>query len=1024
MTNPFRIGVLAITASLSWQAQAVQTDIKQGILDKTPNLVAFSNATIITTPGRELKGATLLIEDGKIKDILKNRKVPEQAKVIDANGLIIYPGFVDPYSQYGLKAGEDKTGYTWRSNTQYTHTSKGANATNDAIHAQVQWGEHFVADKAAATSFVKNGFTATQSARMDGIFRGQAFTASLAEGISNELIYNPATSQFASFDKGSSPQNYPTSLVGSFALIKQSLSDANWYASEKKKPNTRFIGEPVEYNAALEALANLNRTGLTFAPVDEHSQQKIKKVLHEFKTSATYLATGYEYSRATQHSYNNAKFIVPVAFPKAPEINGVFEDLDVSLGQLRHWEQASRNPAALIKSGATIAFTQYNLTDNSQFWQQVNRAIASGLDKTDALKALTINPAAMAGIASKAGQIRKGFKADFVIADGDLFENGKIVAVWTQGQENRFSPYQNSLFAGNYRIEADGSAYQVELTGKDDALKGKVTLSGETVDIKSINTHADRIQFNVTVKSQVLRVELEKPVDGKVRALVTGANGLFSAITVVKQPLTAEPEAKDDKSQTSPAQQLSKLTYPNKAFGLDSLPVRQNVHFKNATVWTSDQAGKLENTDIFVKNGKISKIGKNLTTPQGYIAVDATGKHITPGIVDEHSHIAIAYGVNESTNASSAEVQMANAINPDDIHIYRALAGGVTTAQLLHGSANPFGGQSGLIQLKWGEPAHKLEWPYDYKYIKFALGENVKQSNWGEDYTVRYPQTRLGVEAYMRDRFIAAKEYQQAHNTYDGLTRSVKRTTVAPRKDYQMEAIVEVINDKRDIHVHSYVQSEILALLNLADELNFTVDTFTHILEGYKVADEMAKHGAHGSTFADWWAYKFEVIDAIPQNTCLMAERGVLTSVNSDSRDLMRRLNTEAAKSIAYCGMSEIDALKMITINSATQLGIDKLVGSIRTGKQADIVMWSDNPLSSYAHVEQTWIEGKKYFDRSEDQAKRDALAEEKNRLVQKVLALPDDKKIGNPFNYKPDDVDWHCHDSRDIWQQEHEGAL
>ena len=375
----------------------------------------------------------------------------------------------------------------------------------------------------------------------------------------------------------------------------------------------------------------------------------------------------------------------------------------------------------------------------------------------------------------------------------------------------------------------------------------------------------------------------------------------------------------------------------------------------------------LENTDVLVSNGKFEKIGQNLATPRGYRVIDATGLHLTPGIIDEHSHIATEQGVNEGSHANTAEVHLGDVINPDDINIYRALAGGVTAVQVLHGSANPIGGQAQVIQFRWGETAEGLKMKAAPPSIKFALGENVKQSNWGDAFTSRYPQTRIGVETTIRDAFQAAKEYKTQLAAYNKLSKRQREQVAPPRIDYRLQALVEILDKQRFIHTHSYVASEILMLIELADEMGFNITTFTHILEGYKTAKEMAAHGASASTFADWWAYKMEVQDAIPTNACLMAEQGVNVSINSDDAGLQRRLNQEAAKSVMYCGMSEHDALKMVTINPAMQLKIDAVTGSIKAGKQADFVLWNTHPLSVYSQAQQTWIAGTKYFDINTD---------------------------------------------------------
>ncbi|MGB1299111.1 MAG: amidohydrolase, partial [Psychrobium sp.] len=534
----------------------------------------------------------------------------------------------------------------------------------------------------------------------------------------------------------------------------------------------------------------------------------------------------------------------------------------------------------------------------------------------------------------------------------------------------------------------------------------------------NVEKTSDSVSFVVTENGQAIRYRLWQGDNAKqLEGRQIDAEQQSQLITAVAK---ATADKADKKADSEAIEYVGKLTWPNRAFGQSTLPKSQKLHLKNATVWTSEKDGILEKTDVIVANGKFVKVGKNLKTPSGYETIDATGKHITAGIIDEHSHIAISRGVNEGTEAITSEVRIGDVVNPDDIQIYRSLAGGTTTAQLLHGSANPIGGQAQIIQLKWGEAAQKMKMKNVPGSIKFALGENVKQSNWGSDYRSRYPQTRMGVEAVMKDAFVRTNEYKAAQRAYDKLSRGEKRKTAPIRTDYRLETIDEILQSQRHVHIHSYVQSEILMFLRLAEKFDFTVTTFTHILEGYKLADEMAKHGAGGSTFADWWGYKFEVYDAIPQNACLMNQRGVLTSINSDSPDLQRRLNQEAAKSITYCDMSQEDAWNMVTLNPAKQLKIDNRVGSIKAGKQADFVIWDHNPLSVYARAEQTWIDGRKYFDLTTDMAARKAQRIEKSQLINKLIADKSAKTSSTALSATEKMIQpvWHCDDQHDTWQQ------
>jgi imidazolonepropionase-like amidohydrolase len=454
----------------------------------------------------------------------------------------------------------------------------------------------------------------------------------------------------------------------------------------------------------------------------------------------------------------------------------------------------------------------------------------------------------------------------------------------------------------------------------------------------------------------------------------------------------AEDEQGDKKNATQVS--YSAVRYPNKAYGWkwDDLKAAENKTYliKNVTVWTNEKEGILKGYDVITEKGKIKKIGIGLTCTQCE-TVDGTGKHLTSGIIDEHTHIALTRGGNESGQSSSAEVRMADVLNADDINIYRQLSGGVTTAQVLHGSANAIGGQSALIKLRWGRSEEELLFQGAPGFIKFALGENVKQSNWGDQHTTRYPQTRMGVEQFYFEMFNRAKEYSQKKKT----------SRIPVRKDLELEILCEILEGKRFITCHSYIQSEINMLMHVADSLGFKVNTFTHILEGYKVADKMKEHGANASTFSDWWAYKFEVNEAIPYNAAILSRVGVNTCVNSDDAEMARRLNHEAAKAMKYGGLTEEEAWKLCTLNPAKMLHIDDRVGSIKEGKDADLVLWSSNPLSIYSHVQFTMIDGMIYYSEERNQQLITYNAQEKNRLVQKMIQAVKDGEDAVPLAKK-----------------------
>ncbi|HEU4929641.1 MAG TPA: amidohydrolase family protein, partial [Candidatus Krumholzibacteria bacterium] len=417
----------------------------------------------------------------------------------------------------------------------------------------------------------------------------------------------------------------------------------------------------------------------------------------------------------------------------------------------------------------------------------------------------------------------------------------------------------------------------------------------------------------------------------------------------------------------------------------------------NARVWTMS-GPTIERGTVVVSNGKIRAVGTDVKSPSGAEVIDAKGGSVIPGIVDCHSHIAIEGGVNEGTLAVTSMVAVGDVLNPDDVAVYRALAGGVTSANLLHGSANPIGGQNQVIKLRWGTDAEGLKFAGAPQGIKFALGENPKRSNFNASANgvpARYPATRMGVMDVIREAFTAAREYQRAWTDYNRGTRNGIKPTL-PRRDLEMEALVEILEGKRLVHSHCYRADEIVQLLDLADEFGFKVQTLQHVLEGYKIADEIAAHGAGASTFSDWWGYKVEAFEAIPHNAALMTERGVTVSINSDSGEEMRHLNQEAAKAVKWGGMNEIDALKLVTINPAKQLRIDNRVGSIEVGKDADLVLYNGHPLAISSVVLKTWIDGDLYFDQKTDQVRQVAVIAMKERMAGKGKEKKSDDKVGS----------------------------
>ena len=610
------------------------------------------------------------------------------------------------------------------------------------------------------------------------------------------------------------------------------------------------------------------------------------------------------------------------------------------------------------------------------------------------------------------GNLKKGAVANFIITSGDLFlSKTKIHQNWIKGQKNELIAYPNSSYAGIYdlTLEQDGKPklYKLEVSGEEDNLDYKIIDGKDTLKAKATyEKGVFALQFSPQNQLEATRLTGWYDSEGKFWSGSTRTSGGKWISWNAKNSDSNQKvnQAIGDAPKVDSTLQAFKPIFPFAPYAFKMQPKAETVLIKNATVWTNESEGMLENTDVLIVDGKINKIGKNLSAPNGSKTIDGTGKFLTSGIIDEHSHIAISGGVNEGVYSNSSEVRIGDVINPEDVNIYRHLSGGVIALQQLHGSANPIGGQSAVIKLRWGKTAEEMKIKGAPERIKFALGENVKHSNWAE-YS-RYPQSRMGVEQYLTDAFTLAKEYETAK----------KANPTTTRTDLQMETLLEIINGKRLISCHSYVASEILSTMRVAEKFGFKINVFTHILEGYKVAPEMAKHGVGASTFSDWWGYKYEVKDAIPYNAALMNQAGVLTSINSDDAEMGRRLNQEAAKAMKYGNVSQEEAWKFVTLNPAKMLGIDKQTGSIKVGKDADVVLWSANPLSIYAKAEKTFVDGILYFDRENDEKLRQELAIERERIIQKMIAA---KNVGAPtmgVKFKKDHL-WDCEEiGFDYW--------
>ncbi|WP_027077632.1 amidohydrolase family protein [Maribacter antarcticus] len=931
-----------------------------GVKANNNNYTAFTNVKIFITPTEVINTGTLLIQNGKVVSVGSSVSIPPNTVMIDLDGKSIYPSFIDVYSKFGVAQPKRKPG--GGRSPQYDAEREGF-YWNDHIMPENDAIAHFTYDDKSAKELREAGFGVVNSHIHDGIARGTGVLIALnGEGTDANRILDDRSAHYFSLDRSVlKKQSYPTSLMGTLALLRQMYSDADWYAK----------GNATTKDRSLEAL-NANKGMVQiFEAKDKGHALRADKIGDANGIQFTILGGGNEFERIAEIKATNAKYIIPIDFPEAYDVSDPYQAGYVSLQDMRFWNQAPSNPKVLAENGIAFSLTPYDLKSISKFKENLMKSISYGLSKTKALEALTTVPAEILGKVGEIGTLKAGAYANFLITSGDIFEKSTtLYENWVQGTQNIINNKDIKDIRGEYTLALQGQTFDVSITGAVE--KPKVAVKQDTVKLTSKLVYADKwlqLSFATDAGEKTYRMTGAVTKDADTLSgrllLPDGSESFFAA---VKKSAFAE---KDKKDTVADAPVVMPVTFPNVGYGYVSKPKQENVLFKNATVWTSEDAGIIENTDVLVKNGKIAKIGKDLNAG-GAKVIDATGKHLTAGIIDEHSHIA-ALAVNEAGHNSTAEVKMEDVVDPEHMGIYRSLAGGVTSLQLLHGSANPIGGRSAILKLKWGEEAAGLIYDNSPKFIKFALGENVKQSNW-ESYS-RFPQTRMGVEQVFMNYFQRAKEYDTKKKNGDPF-----------RYDEEMEVLAEIINGERFISCHSYVQSEINMMMKVAEKFGFKVNTFTHILEGYKVADKMAAHGAGAGTFSDWWSYKFEVNDAIPYNAAIMQKQGVTVAINSDDREMIRRLNQEAAKTVKYGGMSELEAWKMVTINPAKLLHLDNRTGSIKVGKDADLVLWSDHPLSIYTKAEKTMIEGVTYFDLEMDKKQRGAIKKERNQLVKMML--------------------------------------
>ncbi|XAM00168.1 amidohydrolase family protein [Phycisphaeraceae bacterium D3-23] len=1006
-----------------------------GVRHADPTWHVLTGATVHVRPGEVLEDASVEMRDGRIVHVGVGLEPPAGARVWDMSGRHIYAGLIDAYVEIDVPALVDGPGRHW---SGYV-TPERSVLTGDGV------------SEGKASSLRAIGFVAAGVVPDGGIFRGQTAVVSLGEHANDASEDGPPVFREGVFHavafETARGDSYPSSGMGTLALIRQTIFDANWQRGEREAGR---LDDPAN---CLDTLADAE-VPLLIRAEDEMETLAAGGLSRELERPVVVLGSGLEFRRLDAVVADGLPMILPVAFPEAPRVATVGQADSVDLKTLMTWEQAPTNPRRFDAAGLSVSLTTHGLKHAGLFHERLRYAMRHGLDADRALAMLTTTPAQLLGVEQHLGTIEAGKAASLLVCDGLLFEEETTIQdVWVDGRRYEIEAETDGDFDGEWKLAVGDLEIHLTIVGtKITAREGDAEGAARAVSIDHDRLHFILDDEDDGTGSYLMQGVLEGDAMTGVGMSAAGEAFQWTAVRTGAVEDGESGDAGDDEAEdehgdedapggadaaadeaaeddgeegdavdtadvdddTGPIEVPEAIHYPFGPYAVEVLPQSRAMLITGATIWTSGEAGIIENGALLTAaDGTIVYVGpidgvrdSGIPLPDNLVEIDATGKHITPGIIDCHSHTGLSsFGINESGQAVSAEVRISDSLNTGSVNFYRQLAGGVTTVNSLHGSANPIGGQNLVHRLRWG-----VVHPHDAWFdgapagIKFALGENVKQSNWGDRNTTRYPQTRMGVETLMRDRFIAARAYAEQWEVFEA-NRDADAQQPAPRRDLELEALAEILAGERLVHSHSYRQDEILMLCRVAEEFGFTIGTFQHVLEGYKVADEIAQHALGASAFSDWWAYKVEVQDAIPFNGALMHEVGVVVSFNSDSDELARRLNLEAAKAVRYGGLDPHEALKFVTLNPAIQLGIADRVGSLEAGKDADFAVWSGDPLSSFTRCEATYILAAEQFSLERDVEHRALIAQERSRLIHRILDETHPKR-GPVDNARPEAED------------------
>jgi imidazolonepropionase-like amidohydrolase len=966
--------------------QATRTEPVAAMRDNGTGYHALVGARVVTAPGRVMEGATIVIRDGLIQSVGRNQPAPAGARVWDLTGHTVYPGFIDAHADLGMDSvpeGGDVGPTHW----------------NPQVRAWFSTTDNLQDDEDRRQAVRSQGFGAALVVPKLGIFRGTASVVNLGDAGVRDRVLRPDLAQSLGFQRaGELGGRYPNSAMGVIALMKQTFMDADWYQrawNTYEESGRAFL--PPETSGALEALepAIHGRQAVLFETRSEEDYLRGSKVASDFGLTPWFRGSGEEYRIVDVLQGRTDPLILPVNFPDAPDVDDPEAALNASLAELRHWYLAPASPATLADAGVDFAFTTDGLSSVDDFLPNVRTAVARGLSPDVALAALTTTPARWLGVDRTHGTIEQGKVANLVVSEGDLFtEEATVRDVWVQGVVYGVTRAAQIDPRGTWTISSDdrgGFEAQVRLEGTLNRLSGYIDVApggrveqGERIDISSASVVTETGRIEIRFDGEFLGFRGTALLAGAVSgdefygwsSLPNGANPSFRGTRT--EPFTGD-------SAGTVASDVPEIDLPfirpMMAYGVSSLPEQPGaVIVRNATVWTMGPEGRLENADLLVRNGRVVEVGANLNAPRGAVVIDGTGKQVTPGLIDPHIHSGVS-SVNETGATIVPEVQMGDVITHNNIWMYRQLAGGLTTAQVKHGSANPIGGENVIVKMRWGGLPEQLKFENAPRLVKFALGENPKRCC----FEGRYPDTRMGTQAIIRDHFMAARDYEREWQRWEETGEGLP-----PRRDLRMEAILDILNQELLVSAHGYRADGYLALIRLAEEFGFKVQVLQHAVEAYKLAPELAEAGVAAAVWSDWGAFKIEAYDATKYNARILMEAGVTVSLHSDDAQISSRMNWEAGK-LLRTGLTEEQALSTVTIDAARVIAIDDRVGSLEPGKDADFVIWSGDPLSQFTRAEQTWIDGRRYFSLEQDAALREQVQNERQELIQAVLAAGDD---------------------------------